>query len=128
MTDQPHTIAPHMWEKLGPGDAEAAISAPSLTYWQDARRRLWANKPAVIALGFIIALILGAIFGPLFSPFSYFEQNLKLANIPPAFETYAIDDGQGAQPASSSTPPISTSMKSTPKAMFSASFAVAART
>ena len=95
MTDQPHTIAPHMWEKLGPGDAEAAISAPSLTYWQDARRRLWANKPAVVALGFIIALILGAIFGPLFSPFSYFEQNLKLANIPPAFETYVIDDGQG---------------------------------
>lgn len=35
-------------------------------------------------------------FGPLFSPFSCFDQNLKLANIPPAFETYAVDDGQGA--------------------------------
>ena len=93
MTDQ--TITPRMWEKLQPGDAESVIAAPSLTYWQDARRRLWANKPAVVALGFIIALILAAIFGPLFSPFSYYEQNLKLANIPPAFETYSVADGQG---------------------------------
>ncbi|MCS6758882.1 MAG: hypothetical protein MO852_07555 [Candidatus Devosia euplotis] len=95
MTDHSADIAPHMWERLAPGDAEAIITSPSLTYWQDARRRLWANKPAVVALGFIIALILAAMFGPLFSPFSYFEQSLKLTNIPPAFETYAIDDGQG---------------------------------
>tara|TARA_R110002020_G_scaffold212953_9_gene419652 strand:+ start:1243 stop:2427 length:1185 start_codon:yes stop_codon:yes gene_type:complete len=95
MTDQHADIAPHMWERLSPGDAEAIITSPSLTYWQDARRRLWANRPAVVALGFIVLLILAAIFGPLFSPFNYFEQNLKLANIPPAFETYAVSDGQG---------------------------------
>lgn len=88
-------IAPHMWEKLAPGDTAPVQSAPSLTYWQDARRRLWANKPAVVSIAFIVALIFAAIFGPFFSPFTYYEQDLKLANIPPAFETYAVNDGAG---------------------------------
>jgi oligopeptide transport system permease protein len=88
-------IAPEMWEKLAPGDTAAVASAPSLTYWQDARRRLWANKPAVVSIAFIILLILGATFGPLFSPFTYYDQDLKLANIPPAFETYAVTSGAG---------------------------------
>ena len=88
-------IAPDMWEKLPPGDGAVVSSAPSLTYWQDARRRLWANKPAVISIVFIGLLILAAIFGPLFSPFSYSDQNLKLANVPPAFETYSVTDGEG---------------------------------
>lgn len=88
-------IAPNMWEKLPPSDGIAVSATPSLTYWQDARRRLWANKPAVVSIGFIMMLILAAIFGPFFSPFTYYEQNLKLANIPPAFDTYAVTDGQG---------------------------------
>ena len=88
-------IAPQMWEKLPPGEAVSASAAPSLTYWQDVRQRLWANKPAVVSIVFIVLLILAAVFGPLFSPFTYADQNLRLANIPPAFETYAVDDGQG---------------------------------
>ena len=88
-------IAPHMWEKLPPADPAAVTSAPSLTYWQDARRRLFANKPAMVSIAFIIVLILAAIFGPLFSPFTYADQNLRLANIPPAFETYSVTSGEG---------------------------------
>ncbi|MCR6673159.1 ABC transporter permease [Devosia ginsengisoli] len=88
-------IAPEMWDKLSPSDSAAVTSAPSLTYWQDARRRLFANKPAVVSIIFIVLLILAAIFGPLFSPFTYADQNLRLANIPPAFETYSVADGQG---------------------------------
>lgn len=88
-------IAPEMWEKLPASDAVAVNAAPSLTYWQDARRRLWANKPAVISIGFIVLLILAAIFGPLVSPFTYYQQDLKLANIPPAFETFAVTDSTG---------------------------------
>ncbi|QDZ13159.1 ABC transporter permease [Devosia ginsengisoli] len=84
-----------MWEKLPPGDGAAVVTEPSLTYWQDARRRLWANKPAVVSIAFILLLITAAIFGPLFSPFTYADQNLRLANIPPAFETYSVADGHG---------------------------------
>ena len=88
-------ITRDMWEKLPPSDTAAISSAPSLTYWQDARRRFLANKPAVVSIAFIIFLILAAIFGPLFSPFSYSDQNLKLSNIPPAFDTYTVTDSQG---------------------------------
>ncbi len=88
-------IAPEMWEPLPAGEGAAVRTTPSLTYWQDARRRLWRNKPAVVSIVFIVLLILAAIFGPLFSPFSYADQNLKLANIPPAFETYSVSNGGG---------------------------------
>ena len=88
-------VAPEMWEKLAPADTAMVASAPSLTYWQDARRRLWANKPAMVSIAFIVLLILAALFGPLLSPYSYSDQNLRLANIPPAFETYAVTDGAG---------------------------------
>ena len=50
----------------------------------------------MVSIVFIVLLILAAVFGPFFSPFTYAEQNLRLSNIPPAFETYAVTDGQGA--------------------------------
>jgi len=85
-------IAPEMWEPVARDAAQAEyIAAPSLTYWQDVRQRLWKNRPAMIGLGFIIVLVLAAIFGPLFSPHNYYDQNLKFANIPPLFQTYEVD-------------------------------------
>ena len=44
------------------------------TYWKDAWRRLKKNKIAMGALVAIIILILFAIVGPLFSPYSYSQQ------------------------------------------------------
>lgn len=93
MTNTP-TIAPELWEKLDRDTSEAEIiAAPSLTYWQDVRMRLFAKKTAVAGIIFIVLLILAAVFGPMLSPFTYFEQNLKLSNIPPVFETYVAAEG-----------------------------------
>jgi oligopeptide transport system permease protein len=90
-------IAPEMWAPATrDGAAAEYIAAPSLTFWQDVRKRLWANKPAMLGLGFIILLVLAAIFGPMLSRHTYFEQNLKLSNVPPLFQTYAVTDGTGA--------------------------------
>lgn len=90
-------IAPEMWAPAArDGAAAELIAAPSLTFWQDVRRRLWANKPAMLGLGFIIVLVLAAIFGPMLSRHTYFEQNLKLSNVPPLFQTYEVTDGAGA--------------------------------
>lgn len=87
-----------MWAPL-PRDGAAAeqIATPSLTYWQDVRQRLGRNKAAMAGLIFILFLVIAAIFGPLVSPHDYFTQDLKLANIPPAFQTYSVTDGSGKQ-------------------------------
>ncbi|HZY67329.1 MAG TPA: ABC transporter permease [Devosia sp.] len=96
MTDEP--IAPHMWAPARQ-DAGAAeqIGGPSLTYWQDVRQRLWRNRPAMLSIAFIIVLVLAAIFGPMVSPHTYYDQDLKLANIPPLFQTYEVTDSTGTR-------------------------------
>jgi oligopeptide transport system permease protein len=84
-----------MWDKLSPDATASAPPPPAPTYGQEVRRRLLANKPAVVSIVFIIALIIAAFFGPMLSPHTYFRQELKLANIPPFFETYTVTDSAG---------------------------------
>jgi len=55
------------------------ISKPSLTYWQDAYRRIKENKVTVFFFLAIIALIVMSIIGPYLNRFSYREQNLDFA-------------------------------------------------
>lgn len=89
-------VAPEMWAPAtqSAGAAEA-VAAPSLTYWQDVRRRLWHNRPAMLGLGFIVFMVIAAIFGPIVSPHNYYEQDLKLSNIPPLFQLYEVTDSTG---------------------------------
>jgi oligopeptide transport system permease protein len=95
MTDLP--IAPDMWAPANrSAGAAEAISEPSLTYWQDVRWRLWRNRPAMLGLGFIVLMVLAAIFGPMVSPHNYYDQDLKLSNIPPLFQLYEVTDSSGA--------------------------------
>lgn len=56
-------------------EASQKIHRESLTYAQGVIRTLKRNKVAMISLGFIVFLILVAIFGPLFFP-DYEKQNL----------------------------------------------------
>jgi oligopeptide transport system permease protein len=68
------------------------IARPSLTYWQDAWRRLKKSPLSMIGLVTIVIIILLAVFGPMFSRYSYSEQQLNFANIPPKFEIYQVND------------------------------------
>lgn len=52
------------------------ISKPSLTYWQDAYRRLKSNKVTVFFFFVVVTLIILAIIGPYLNKFTYREQNL----------------------------------------------------
>jgi oligopeptide transport system permease protein len=96
MTDRP--IAPEMWAPA-PREAGAAelIAAPSLTYWQDVRQRLGRNALAMSGLAFIIVLSLVSVFGPFVYTHNYFDQNLKYANVPPVFQTYAVPQSAGGE-------------------------------
>ncbi|MGL5312730.1 MAG: oligopeptide ABC transporter permease [Peptostreptococcaceae bacterium] len=64
------------------GDNEA-ITRPSLTFWQDARKRLFKNPAAVTGLCILISIILMAIFAPLFSNYTYKQQNIRHSKVPP---------------------------------------------
>lgn len=68
---------------------------PVETYWQDARRRLKQNKLAMLGLYTIILIILLAIFGPVFSPYSYSDQFLDKQGLGPCKEFWFGTDTLG---------------------------------
>jgi oligopeptide transport system permease protein len=79
------------WEKASEEVKGEKKVRPSMTYWQDAWRRLKQNKLSMIGLVTIILLFIVAIFGPMFSKFSYEDQDLKFGNIAPRFDIYQVD-------------------------------------
>jgi dipeptide transport system permease protein len=73
-------------------DAERIVR-PSLSYWQDAMRRLWQNKLATVSFILIVSLILLALIGPALSGQSYSKQALLASNLPPsALHWFGTDD------------------------------------
>ncbi|CAG9619280.1 ABC transporter permease [Sutcliffiella rhizosphaerae] len=81
-----HNNVPDDWFKpldKKKGDAEAVVR-PSLSYWQDAWRRLLKNKLAMAGLVFLVLLTIMAIFGPIFSPHSVTQTNLPNQNQAPS--------------------------------------------
>jgi oligopeptide transport system permease protein len=81
--------------KIRGNDFELADSAskesfienkPSMSYWQDAWRRLKKNKVAMFALYCIIFLILFAFIGPFFSEYTYSQQTRGHENCPPFWQ------------------------------------------
>ncbi len=63
-------------------DAEK-ISRPSLNFWQDSWLRLKGNKGAIIGLILIILISFMAIFGPSMNEYTYKQQNISHAKLPP---------------------------------------------
>ncbi|MHC1683918.1 MAG: ABC transporter permease [Clostridiaceae bacterium] len=60
------------------------IIRPSLSYFQDAWRRLKENKLALLGLIIIMLITMLSIFGPMFSGYSYDTQELSIANQGPS--------------------------------------------
>ena len=59
-----------------------AIARPSLTFMQDAMRRLFKNKVAMVCVVIILVLTAMSIFAPMVSPFDYTEQHYGHTNAP----------------------------------------------
>lgn len=73
---------------------DAEVTRPSLTYWQDAWRRLKKHKLAMIGLFLIIIAILFAFVGPYFMKMSYSDQILDFRNIGMLLDTHKISDDE----------------------------------
>lgn len=69
------------------------ITRPSLTYWQDAWRRLKMNKMAMASLYMLIVIIAMSIIGPHLRPYTFDEQDYSEVFSPPsASHWFGTDD------------------------------------
>ncbi|MEN2465316.1 ABC transporter permease [Ornithinibacillus sp. FSL M8-0202] len=82
------------WREKNKREQEV-VARPSLSYWQDAWRRLKKNYLAMAGLVFLILLILMAIFGPIISPYDANTQVLSKQYQPPSLEHWFGTDGAG---------------------------------
>ncbi len=74
--------APELFRPAGKDHADDVIVRPSLTYWQDAWRRLRRNKTAMTALVFLVLLFVACIVIPFFYAYTYDEQIRTARNLP----------------------------------------------
>ncbi|MBU7316723.1 ABC transporter permease [Paenibacillus oleatilyticus] len=86
-----HLFVP-MQKRVGPTEA---IVRPQLTFWKQARIRLFKNKLALLGLIFIVALAALSIFGPWLTDQSYSKQNLLNGNQAPSAEHWFGTDELG---------------------------------
>lgn len=86
-------ISKDMWQSVPKENKDKEqISRPSMTYWQDAWRRLKKNFLSMLGLATIVIIVLAAIFGPMLISHDYSTQDLSMSSIPPSFDIYKIDD------------------------------------
>ncbi|QEK12969.1 ABC transporter permease [Crassaminicella thermophila] len=89
-------IPQEMWQPISTKDREKEkIARPSMTYWQDAWRRLKKNKLAMLGLVMIAFIFALAIVGPWLSSYSYSEQNLLRGNEAPSADHIFGTDAHG---------------------------------
>ncbi len=82
--DKLKNISPDLFQEANKEEINTEVIArPSLTYGQDVRRRLFANKAAILGLVMIAIIVSLAIFAPIFSSHSYRDQDLSRATLPP---------------------------------------------
>lgn len=75
--------------------AAEKMYAPSISYWQDAWRRLKKNKVAMASMIFIILLAVLAIVAPMVSPYSHATLDYEAMNQSPSAEHWFGTDNLG---------------------------------
>ena len=83
-----------MFTRVGVNEQQSEkLMRPSISYWQDAIRRLKKNKVAMASLYLLIFIILMCIFAPYIYPHPYNEQNIEITNQGPTWNhIFGLDD------------------------------------
>ncbi|WP_073257206.1 ABC transporter permease [Caldanaerovirga acetigignens] len=85
-----------MFEHVGKNISQMeAIARPSITYWQDAWRRLKQNKVAMLGLIIIVLYTVLAIVGPYMTPYDYRTTNTEEIDQPPSAKHWFGTDTLG---------------------------------
>ncbi len=72
-----------------------SISRPSLSFWQDAWRRLCKNRAAFIGMCILLLYILLAIFAPMLSHYTFSGMDSSAMNAPPSAAHWLGTDSTG---------------------------------
>jgi len=84
------------FELVGKSEEDAqAIVRPSMSYWQDARRRLRKNKVAMTSMIVLVILTIMAIIGPMMVDVQYNDTDFMNTNAPPSSEHWFGTDALG---------------------------------
>lgn len=79
--DSTTTIPLDAFEVIGANTKDMeTIVRPSISFGRDAFNRIKRSKVALLCIGILFLLVLGAIFIPIFSQFNYSDQNVAYAN------------------------------------------------
>jgi oligopeptide transport system permease protein len=74
-------IPDELFEPLPAAEKQTdTINRPSVSYWKNAGNKLKADPLAMGGLVFVGIMLLLAIFGPIFAPYSYEQQNYEAIN------------------------------------------------
>ena len=85
-------ITPDLWTPLDKSQKDAEkVSRKSLTFWQDAKRRLKDNKVSMVSLVIIVIIIVSCFMIPIFYPITFEDQILDFANIPTSLKLYEVN-------------------------------------
>ena len=77
------------WERVQVEREVETVTRPSLSYWQDARIRLKANRRALISLYLVMALLVFTVLGPFVWTVDPAAQDLDQISVPPGADRTA---------------------------------------
>ncbi|WP_416828746.1 oligopeptide ABC transporter permease [Ectobacillus polymachus] len=84
MPEQQYNLSPDLFQPANKSEKnQEQFIRPSLTYWQDVRARLFRNKGAIAGIVILLIIFFFAAFGPSMSKYSYKDQDLNRAKLPP---------------------------------------------
>ncbi|HZG14117.1 MAG TPA: ABC transporter permease [Candidatus Bathyarchaeia archaeon] len=95
--DRYDELPDELFEKLDASDKQSneLIARPSKSYWQDAWARFQKDRLAMFGLCVVVVMAIAAIFGPIFSEYTYDGQKLEEGNQAPSAEHWFGTDKFG---------------------------------
>lgn len=87
-------ISRDLFRRIGVDEQQSeTVVRPSISYWQDAVRRLKMNKVAMASLVVLLLIVVLCIIGPYVYPHPYNEQNIEITNQGPSLQHwFGLDD------------------------------------